>query len=1197
MYLKRVEIKGFKSFANKMQFDFNKGITAIVGPNGSGKSNIVDAVRWVLGEQSLKTLRGTKSEEVIFSGTETKKPLGFAEVSMILDNCDKIFNCEFSEIKITRCLYRTGECEYKINDSNCRLKDIYDIFLNTGIGKEGYSIIGQGKIDEILSAKPKDRRSFFEEATGISKSRIDLLEANKKLEDERQNLVRVNDILNEIAVQIDPLKIQSDKAKVFLEYKEKLQEHEINVFVVDFEKLKSKHLESTKKYDEVSQKLNELTSQIELQLENKKQKATEISNLRLEIEKKNNSFTDIQMKLEQLKSNKSLISQKILSSKDNINSKKEFIEKQEKMILTKKKLLESDEAKFKNVNDDLKEKLKIYDEHTKVLEKNVSIIAEKENKVEVLKQDVVKKMNDSFELKSEIQTYSQKLDNIFESQNQLMNQKKEIESKVTTLEDEKVQIQNEVKGLQVETQNIKNNIAEGKDKLLLFSDKLNLISKNIIECEKSAKVASSKVELLETMEKNYEGYNKGVKEILNAAAKKELKGINGTISDLIKVDAKYEVALQIAFGARLQNIVTDTEKDSKIAIKYLKDNKCGRATFMPLDANSLSKDYNFTELLDEPGYIGRASDLFDCDVKYKQVIKSLIKNIAIVDNIDSAVKISNKYKYKYNIVTLSGEQINNNGSITGGEYKSQVNLLTRGREISELKELLIQKNEDIEAYTKERNKLDNEISCLKDELSKLDVALHDKELLRAKYNQQIDSIQREMDNLKNEICKNEKDFAFTENHKMYTELIEQKKEELSKMEENIELTKAEIDVCKEKILKEKENVELQSKENVEMKVAISTLKKEKALHDENVNLVIQEVKILEEEKDNNLEMIELLNSEIERFKQEIKTTDEKIKMNDSKKLQVTSDRDELKSKLKLQEVEVSKIEEEIVELQKSKESISSLLYKEENNNKTLELEKNNIEQKLLEKYDITYDEAKEKNVSNSTYEDSLKNVNELKNKISKLGNVNIDSIEQYNELETRYEFLKKQRDDIIKAEEKLKILTGHLLNEMRSKFSKNLDNINSKFDSVFKKLFGGGQAKVELTDSQDVLEAGIEIVVAPPGKKIQSLMLLSGGERALVAISLLLGILELKPSPFCILDEIEAALDEANVTRYAEYIKSLSKHTQFLVITHRSGTMEVADYMYGITMEEKGISKMVSLEIGNKDYANDNIDDEEGEVG
>ncbi|MCQ2978715.1 MAG: chromosome segregation protein SMC [Clostridia bacterium] len=1198
MYLKKVEIKGFKSFANKLELDFNQGITTIVGPNGSGKSNIVDAIRWVLGEQSMKTLRGAKGEEVIFAGTENRKPLGFAEVSLYLDNSTRLFNSDYEEVKITRCLYRTGESEYKINDANCRLKDIYDVFLNTGIGKEGYSIIGQGKIDEILSAKPKDRRSFFEEATGISKSRLDLNETNKKLEDEKANLLRINDIITEIENQIEPLRMQSEKATKYIEYRDELKKFELNLFMMDIEKFKKDYDEIKLRYDSLVMEVEEKTENLEFKQEEKRELSNILNTIRSDIELKANELNNAELKLEQMKHDKDLIGQKIENSKNSIEAKNENITRNNNMILAKKSMLQADAEKFKNTLEELESKKSYYDNESATVEKSDKIIADKEQELEDLKQSVIDMMNSTYAMRGEIQTYDVKIENIEENKNELSKQNEEVEKQISDLKTEKENLLNEKNFKKEEFSKMEISIKEKQDSNNKLIDEKNNLEYEKTENEKKAKSIMSKVEVLESMEKNFEGYNKGVKEVMTASKEGKIRGIIGTVSELISTDKDYEIALQVAYGARLQNIVCNSDGDAKYAINFLKQNKCGRATFMPLNAEKDDRDFDFSRIKSENGFIGCASDLIKVDEKYAKTIKGLVKNIAIVDTIDNATAISNKYKYSYNIVTLGGEQLTTNGAITGGEYKNQINFLSRQREITELKDEIENINNDIKSIMTKIDDANRTIDLAEIELVEM---LNDKQELSfdiLKLEEKMASCTKESDRLTDSIKDDIEQTAYYDSQKkMFEELKKEKEQEIVDTEKAIEDKNEEINKGKEILEAEKGIRDIKNEELVELKVSISALEREKALHDETIKGVQDEIELLEAERDESLKLVSVYENEIAEFNEKIKDIDNDNEKEIESRDALKKEHEALKIDLDVKQESYNAIETVIDSLLKEKEELNASLYKEESSLNTVTIKLENIRQKLLEVYNLTYEETLEFKDEDMSYNMAQTKVREFKGKISQLGNVNVDAIEQYQEMSTRYEFLKVQRDDIVEAERQLTVLIDHLLLEMRTQFSENLAKINEKFEKVFKELFGGGMAHIELTESEDVLESGIELIVCPPGKKVQNLSLLSGGERSLVAIALLFGIFSLKPSPFCILDEIEAALDEANVTRFADYIKKLSDKIQFLVITHRSGTMEAADYMYGVTMEEKGVSKVVSLELGNTEFADDTLPEDNKKVG
>ncbi|MCQ2911758.1 MAG: chromosome segregation protein SMC, partial [Clostridia bacterium] len=723
----------------------------------------------------------------------------------------------------------------------------------------------------------------------------------------------------------------------------------------------------------------------------------------------------------------------------------------------------------------------------------------------------------------------------------------------------------------------------------LINDRNNLEFEKT-ENEKKVKALTSKVEVLESMERNFEGYNKGVKEVMTASHDGKIRGIIGTVSELIETDKDYEIALQVAYGARLQNIVCESDGDAKYAINFLKQNKCGRATFMPLNAEKEDKEFDFSRIKNEEGFIGCASDLIKVDDKYSKVIKGLVKNIAIIDTIDHATQISNKYKYSYNIVTLGGEQLTTTGAITGGEYKNQINLLSRSREISEIKNEIDNVNDEVKNLVNKLDEINRTIDVNEIELVEMLDAKQELSYDILKLEEKMASVTKETDKLTNSIKDDLEQSAYYDSQiKMFAQLKKDKEQEIVDTEKAIEDKNNEINKAKEVLEAEKGIRDIKNEELVELKVDISALEKEKALHDENIKGVKDEIEVLEKERDESLRLISVYEDEIAEFNEKINEIDKNNEAEIASRDNLRKQHEALKIDLDVKQESYNAIETVLEAMQKEKEELNASLYKEESSLNTVTIKLENIRQKLLEVYNLTYEETLEFKDEDMSYNMAQTKVREFKGKISQLGNVNVDAIEQYQEMSQRYDFLKAQRDDIVEAERQLTVLIDHLLLEMRTQFGTNLEKINVQFEKVFKELFGGGTARIELTEAEDILEAGIELIVCPPGKKVQTLTLLSGGERSLVAIALLFGIFSLKPSPFCILDEIEAALDEANVTRFADYIKKLSDKIQFLVITHRSGTMEAADYMYGVTMEEKGVSKVVSLELGNTDFADDTL--------
>ncbi len=1195
MYLKRIELKGFKSFPDKLELDFKEGITTIVGPNGSGKSNIVDAIRWVLGEQSIKTLRGSKSEEVIFQGTENTKPLGFAEVSITLDNESRRLNTEFSEVKITRCLYRTGESEYKINDVNCRLKNIYDLFLNTGIGKEGYSIIGQGKIDEILSAKPKDRRGFFEEATGISKSRLDLTETTKKLTEERENLVRVNDIIGVTFEQLEPLRLQSEKASVFLEYKEGLKRYEVNLHLLNVDKLEREKNAVFEKYHACEAELKKKEEEMTTLSESKRSMTQESLELRTKLETTQNEQSQMDMRLEQKNSERTVSLEKISNLKQNIENKKREKAKWSVQIAEKQEQVAQNREALSKKMGELSDKTSLCGEKEEVFMKVNEIVLAKEEEAERVKQEIIDQMNDTFNLKAEIQNIKNNLENAVREEEGIASREEEQRAKIVDYTAQMQALEKEKRTLIENYDHVKGESELQKKKMEELSERRKQTEETVARYEREMSGKANRLELLETMEKNLEGYNKGVKEIMQLQESGALSGICGVVAELIQVDARYEIAVNTALGSRIQNIVVKTDEDAKSAVCYLKQNKCGRATFMPLSANNVARQMEIENLKRETGFVGIAADLLHVEEQYKKIIGSLIGNVVVFENMDTAIACSNRYRYGFSMVTLSGEQINTNGSLTGGEYKNQINILGRAREIGNIKEELTQFETDTALLREEIAGLEQKGLDLATELNMTQKEVEEKFVKLIKLDEKMGAILTELEQEKRADHDQENDKKELQNQKtQLIRLIEEKEVEVTALDAAIERNKARVSEIKEAIASEKEVREKQNADLINLRVQISSIEKDKLVYEAEAKRLEEEHKQAGLEVAENEKMMTLYTGEIRELEnriEEVKREEINLKLNREKLKQEILDIKKIESEIRSR---MEAFEETLQAGYKDIEKLRLELYKIENTKEQCEIKIENICQKLMESYELKLEVASSLRDEAISFNMAQTKSSEYKQKIAELGNVNVDAISQHEELKNKYEFLTKQRDDIVQAEEKLEKLMSYLIVEMKKIFTENIEAINQKFNAVFHELFGGGYAKIELTDKEDVLESGIDILVVPPGKKVQNLMLLSGGEKALVAISLLFGILELKPSPFCVLDEIEAALDEANITRFGKYIRRLSGETQFIIITHRSGTMEIADYMYGITMERAGISKVISLELGNTEYASDHTSERAG---
>ncbi|MCP1101658.1 chromosome segregation protein [Aequitasia blattaphilus] len=1179
MYLKSIEVQGFKSFAHKIKFDFSNGITAIVGPNGSGKSNVADAVRWVLGEQRIKQLRGGTMQDVIFSGTENRKPLSYASVAITLDNTDHQLAIDYKEVTVTRKLYRSGESEYLINGSTCRLKDINELFYDTGIGKEGYSIIGQGQIDKILSGKPEERRELFDEAAGIVKFKRRKNASLKKLDDERQNLVRVRDILSELEMQVGPLAKQSEKAKKYLEKKAELKSYDINLFLVESQRIKgqlkeqeallanakSELLENTKKYDQMKIEYREIENALE--------------KIEQEVEQFSSKRNETLLLKQELENKIALYNEQIRSAKQS----DEHFESRQKTLLDDIQTKEEVLANYKKEEEELLLTLAKKKEE-RDLQKNSLVdaqtqIATLSNEVETKKADIIDLLNTRASTKGKIQKYRTMLE-------QLEAKSKELKTRIIDEKNEEKSVENAVKEHESELKNISGIILEKKADI--DSREAGIKEQETLLKEKNDSFAlgqktfhreHSRLESLKNITERYDGYGNSIRKVMER--KKEEIGLVGVVADIIQVDKDYEIAIETALGGSIQNIVTEDESTAKRMINYLKKNKFGRATFLPLTSIRTYKSFYNQDALNESGVVGLASSLAKTQDKYQDLCEFLLGRTLVVDHIDSGVKIAKKYKQSLRIVTLEGELINPGGSMTGGAFKNTSNLLSRKREIEEFEK-------SVKLLKQEMDALEGEISQIKEQ--------------RAKLYKEIDEINA---NLKEEFVRQN-----TAKMNLDASIARQKSLEF-KLENNLanlEDTNRQIDEIKEN--QESIQVELDTSENLEQNLQKEIEERQNSLR--TLNDEEKKALTLSEKGQLDLAAMEQKHSytqeNIERVLGEIAKDNEALKelaqsKGDSKK-EVEEKEAQIEALLK--NIEDSKeivieIDGEIEKQKKLREELNSknstfLENRDEVSAHMSELEKeifrlesreenlNQSKDKLIgymwEEYELTLNGAME--LKDETLTDlgkMRKRIGELKSEIRSLGDVNVNAIEDYKQVQSRYEFLKTQHDDLIEAEKTLMQIIEELDQAMRKQFNDQFGRICEEFNKVFKELFGGGKGTLELTEGEDILEAGIKIIAQPPGKKLQNMMQLSGGEKALTAISLLFAIQNLKPSPFCLLDEIEAALDDSNVGRFANYLHKLTKNTQFIVITHRRGTMTAADRLYGITMQEKGISTLVSVSL------------------
>lgn len=1184
MYLKQIEIHGFKSFAEKIELNFGNTINAIVGPNGSGKSNISDAIRWVLGEQSAKTLRGSKMEDVIFAGSDSKKALGFAEVSLCIDNSDKKIPVDYTEINIMRRMYRSGESEYFINKTACRLKDIYELFMDTGIGRDGYSIIGQGRIDEILSNKSEDRRNVFEEAAGIVKFKTRKQEAEKKLEQTKQNIIRITDIIEEIHTQLEPLKEQAEVAKRYRGILEELKAIEINLMLNNIDKYRSKLLTTKQEAEDIQGLINEKTSisaQFELKhselkallsgLEiNINQLSEEIHQLENNKEKLEGECNVLQERIKNLNLNTARLNKRDSELKDEVDKTRQNIDQ------NSQKLVQLSSA-FTEVYGRINEK-------TAEFESSYQAINELESNLEDRQQRFISLINSLSELKSKINSTNIFVENINKRKTQVEGDVSLLELQQKDKEKQLGRSMEELEDFNRKTEDCRLQIEELKAKKQECEGSLLLLDEKTGKAKAEKEVLSSRLKVLEDMERDHGGYSRAVK-VLMTENQRITKGFCGVVGEMIKVPTQYVTAIEIALGASVQSIVTEAENDAKLLIEYLKEHKIGRATFLPISSVK-PRYFNDREkqLFSMEGFVGVASDIIGYDSKINNIMQSLLGRTAIVKDIDSAIKLARKAGYEYKIVTLAGEIVNAGGSMTGGSLQSSSSsVLSRKSEIESLKAQHDAKQKELEGLNSSFEELKKKAADLNSDIDFKTEIFHSLQIDINNYRNRCENIRNDIQVIKDRISINLKDLGDLEKEFSETQgIIKENTEKAEAVEVDKAAVEDEIAELQEQMKQFKEVRDAYNEEITELKIKLASVEHNKKTTEGSIRDMEERIRDIEEEIRNNQAEIDreeaevtTLNADFNEKKAEI----DRAVVEAGEKHNILSDKE--KEKTAICE-ELQKIETDTKEYSKDIASLQTDLHKIEMQYARLEIELENTELKLLETYDMGYNKALEYKDSGLSLTWAAKRCEELKNDIREMGTVNVNAIEEYEKLSERHSFLSTQVEDLTKARDNLISVIAEIAESMKLQFLTEFNKINENFCEVFKQLFGGGHAQLVLSDEENILESGIEIIAKPPGKKLQNLMLLSGGERALTAIALLFGILKMKPAPFCVLDEIDAALDDANVDRYAEFLVNFSVTTQFIIVTHRKGTMESADCLYGVSMEDSGISKLVSVKLEDK---------------
>lgn len=1178
MYLESLELQGFKSFPDKIKLTFDKGITAVVGPNGSGKSNIGDAVRWVLGEQSSKTLRGAKMEDVIFSGTQFRKPVGFAQVTLNIINNKGILQIPSEQVSVTRKLYRSGESEYLINGSQVRLKDIYELFMDTGLGRDGYSIIGQGRVAEIVSAKSGERREIFEEAAGISKFRYKKAEAERKLEAAEDNILRLRDIIGELESRVEPLRIQSEKAAKFIEYSETKKSLEITVWVrqIDdlkksLEELSDKLLISTNEYNGIESDITRLEDEIQSLSDKMQDNTLHIEEMRAEILETERSNTQIHADI-------AVCENDIHHCEENIAD----IEKQQELTLNSnqenRRIIEEKLSDIKNTEQDIADTKEKFEEVNNELAAAVSEQDSFNNRFSEVQSALNKLYIKQSEYSIALNSGRQSIDDINEQIALAKEQDENMRMAAEDLDREKAETADGISMLDEKTGELNNRIG-GLSKLHdVRAEKLAAAKKQLEDINFGIRDKDQRIRMLNDLENSMEGFAHSVKQVLKASKTGQLSGVYGSVAQLIKVDSQYSVAIETALGGALQNIIVENEDIAKRGIRLLQETKAGRATFLPITSVKGNR-LNENGLDSCDGFIALAVDLVKFDAKLTGIYTSLLGRIVIAEDIDLATNIAKKYGYKFRIVTLDGQVINAGGSFTGGSTAKSSGVLTRKNDIerlnaerSQLAEKLTDVKQSCEKLQAETDKLGFDIAAARDELNTVNA-----DKIR---------FESELKRIEAMLAQNiEQRSSAEQNASKLADKLKETEQFISEASLKLEETEKEISE-KEKTVSENEEQRLAMQNKREaLTEEMSSLKLHEAELNKDLEALHAEVKRLEEQcleiGDNSARLA----LELDAQRGIIKEKQEKIEALNAKLAGTKDSVAEINGKIIAAQTEQRLMEQrsnehraKVRELSDGKEKYSREMTRLEERKISVQSSYDKIISDMAEQYNMYLSEAVELAVPVDDLLIVQRDLAEIKQKIRSLGNVNVAAIEEYKEVSERYNFMSEQLNDVETSKRELEKLIDELTDNMRRQFTESFNSINSNFKQIFVELFGGGHAELSLTDPDDVLESGIEIRVAPPGKVINNLSLLSGGEQAFVAIAIYFSILKLKPAPFCILDEIEAALDDINVTKYAQYLRKFTDTTQFILITHRRGSMDEADVMYGVTMQEKGTSKILRLE-------------------
>ncbi|WP_139492884.1 chromosome segregation protein SMC [Brevibacillus dissolubilis] len=1179
MYLKRLEVIGFKSFADRTELEFVPGVTAVVGPNGSGKSNVSDAIRWVLGEQSAKSLRGAKMEDIIFAGSDTRKPVNFAEVSLTLDNSDRSLDMEYSEVTVTRRVYRSGESEYSINKRQCRLRDIMELFMDTGVGKEAYSIIGQGRIEEILSTKSEDRRGIFEEAAGIVKYKTRKRDAERKLDETEANLVRIHDITTEIDEQVGPLQEQAEIAKQYKTLHQQLVEHEVALYVQQIENTHTKWEESKERVGELQQELVKHTSEASSHEAELEQARFQVNQIDASIEELQQVLLHVTEEAEKVEGQRKVLNER----RRNLEANRQQTMEQMHRLTEKQRDVEQELEEQTTRRNEAKARHDEAEQSLKDAEREFSVMVQAlSDDVDTLKSDYFEKLNESANMRNEVrhlqqtvQTTQARLERLKQDRARLEEEEEARQDKLDEYQDQLAEIDRQIQESIANFRELMENVKEQQ----IQADEAR---RDIQKQEQQREATRSRLDLLKEMQSEFAGFQQGVKEILKAR-EKGFKGIHGAVAELVIVPQKLETAVEVSLGGALQNVVVDNESAGREAIAYLKKHNLGRATFLPLDVirprNISDSDRRMIER--EDGVVGVASELVSFDERYRSIVESMLGGVIVTETLEQANRVARASSYRYRVVTLEGDIVNAGGSMTGGAMKKNTtNLLGRGRQAEELEAALVE--------------ADKRIAEQKEQVRTLFAGIKEMELTQEQLRSKGETLRVKEQEIKGLLQQTEAEGKSLA-------------ERLFLLGQDIEAYQREVNEANEKQAKLDSSLKRLAEEEQHLSEAITyaeNKRQEQLLNKEEMNEKITSLKVLaaqvKQEHTSRMEQAERLEEQRRQIIREWEeardilaslegldgTNDTSSQSLDAKIQELRQDKDRVAGLIQERRSDratlVSKLEHveiETKEIRKNVKSVEDKLHQEEVKVNRYEVELDHLLNKLSEEYEMSFDLAKQKYppIGDMVSEQQL--VTRLKREITALGTVNLGAIEEFERLNERLTFLQKQEADLIEAKTMLYQVIEEMDTEMSRRFKETFEEIREQFQQVFVQLFGGGRADLVLNQPDNILETGVDIVAQPPGKKLQNLALLSGGERAFTAMALLFAILKVKPVPFCVLDEVEAALDEANVNRFAEYMHNFSEQTQFICVTHRKGTMESADVLYGITMQEGGVSKIVSVKL------------------